>query len=446
MTSPVHGCSAWSPACCAIPATARRPRRTIYLQVWRSAANYDPTAGSPLAWLMTVAHRRAVDRVRSEQAASQRESRYGAANVEPPADHVADSVILRDERRQVTDCLGSLTDVQRECIQLAYYDGLTYVQVSERLSANLATIKSRMRDAIRGLRKCLGLRMTEPANPDLMALATPYALHAMTESERADDRAADRGRPAGGGSGIRRRGARRARDDGGRLGGDGRRAARTTARPAARPTVSDDPVRQLRPSARTRWRTTILAAAAVLAIGLGALGVGYRAAAGTPDVDRRAGVRRVRRADRLGRHPRRRDRHAGVLPREGRGRAGDEQRRRRRSPAPSTRCGCIGDEGPQSAGTMDAKAVAPSTTAVLPDLGDSQRAGFHRRARQRIGACRPARAFRRTAAGLTAHSSVAAAASASTSSMSWLRCQARRWRIAPLPYSAMRASSVRTMS
>jgi len=95
--------------------------------------------------------------VRSEQAAGQRESRYGAANVEVPADYVADAVVLRDERQQVTDCLGSLTDVQRECIQLAYYDGLTYVQVSEHLTANLATIKSRMRDAIRGLRKCLGL-------------------------------------------------------------------------------------------------------------------------------------------------------------------------------------------------------------------------------------------------------------------------------------------------
>ncbi len=128
----------------------------IYLQVWRSAESYDPTAGSPLAWLMTLAHRRAVDRVRTEQAASQRESRYGAANVDVPSDSVADSVISSDEQRQVADCLGALTDAQRECIQLAYYDGLTYAQVSERLSANLATIKSRMRDAIRGLRKCLG--------------------------------------------------------------------------------------------------------------------------------------------------------------------------------------------------------------------------------------------------------------------------------------------------
>ena len=139
------------------PGYSEETTQDVYLQVWRSAANYDATAGSPLAWLLTVAHRRAVDRVRSEQAAGQRESRYGAANVEVPADYVADAVVLRDERQQVTDCLGSLTDVQRECIQLAYYDGLTYVQVSEHLTANLATIKSRMRDAIRGLRKCLGL-------------------------------------------------------------------------------------------------------------------------------------------------------------------------------------------------------------------------------------------------------------------------------------------------
>jgi RNA polymerase sigma-70 factor, ECF subfamily len=130
----------------------------VYLQVWRSAETYDPTAGSALAWLMTIAHRRAVDRVRSEQAGGRRESRYGAISADPPFDEVSDSVMLSDERRRVTACLDGLTDLQRECIQLAYYDGLTYVQVSERLAANLATVKSRMRDGLRGLRNCLGLR------------------------------------------------------------------------------------------------------------------------------------------------------------------------------------------------------------------------------------------------------------------------------------------------
>lgn len=129
----------------------------VYLQVWRTAESYDPASGSALAWLLTLAHRRAVDRVRSEQAASQRDSRYGAATVERETDHVVDAVISGEERQRVTSCLDGLTGVQRECIELAYYQGLTYVQVSERLSANLATVKSRMRDALRGLRNCLGV-------------------------------------------------------------------------------------------------------------------------------------------------------------------------------------------------------------------------------------------------------------------------------------------------
>jgi RNA polymerase sigma-70 factor, ECF subfamily len=140
------------------PGYSEETTQEVYLQVWRSAENYDPSTGSALAWLMTLAHRRAVDRVRSEQAAGDRESRYGASTVETATDQVSDSVILGEERRQVVDCLDGLTDLQRECIQLAYYDGLTYVQVSDRLSANLATVKSRMRDALRGLRNCLGVR------------------------------------------------------------------------------------------------------------------------------------------------------------------------------------------------------------------------------------------------------------------------------------------------
>ncbi|MGH3562449.1 MAG: sigma-70 family RNA polymerase sigma factor, partial [Mycobacterium sp.] len=115
------------------------------------------SVGSAVAWLLTLAHRRAVDRVRAEQAASRRETQYGAATTEPSADVVAESAILSDERRQVVECLDSLTDNQRQCIEMAYYGGLTYVEVSERLAVNLATIKSRIRDALRGLRNCLGI-------------------------------------------------------------------------------------------------------------------------------------------------------------------------------------------------------------------------------------------------------------------------------------------------
>jgi RNA polymerase sigma-70 factor (ECF subfamily) len=70
-------------------------------------------------------------------------------------DPVADSAIAGDERRRVVECLGALTETQRQCIELAYYQGLTYSEVSQRLAANLSTIKSRIRDALRGLRNCL---------------------------------------------------------------------------------------------------------------------------------------------------------------------------------------------------------------------------------------------------------------------------------------------------
>ncbi|SOJ53166.1 ECF RNA polymerase sigma factor SigK [Mycobacterium simulans] len=137
------------------PGYSEETTQEIYLEVWRNASEFDSVKGSALAWLLTIAHRRAVDRVRSEQAGSQRESRYGAANVDTATDVVAESAIAGDERRRVAECLDGLTDAQQQCIELAYYGGLTYVEVSQRLVTNLSTIKSRMRDALRGLRNCL---------------------------------------------------------------------------------------------------------------------------------------------------------------------------------------------------------------------------------------------------------------------------------------------------
>jgi RNA polymerase sigma-70 factor, ECF subfamily len=137
------------------PGYSEETTQEVYLEAWRTASEYDSSKGSALAWLLTMAHRRAVDRVRAEQAGSRRESRYGAASADIAGDVVADSAIAGDERRRVTQCLEGLTEAQRQCIQLAYYEGLTYNEVSQRLAANLSTIKSRIRDALRGLRNCL---------------------------------------------------------------------------------------------------------------------------------------------------------------------------------------------------------------------------------------------------------------------------------------------------
>jgi RNA polymerase sigma-70 factor, ECF subfamily len=137
------------------PGYSEETTQEVYCDVWRMAPGYDASKGSALSWLLTIAHRRAVDRVRSEEAGGRRESRYFAASADPASDVVAESAIAGDERRRVVECLGGLTDIQRQCIQLAYYDGLTYNEVSQRLAANLSTIKSRMRDALRALRNCL---------------------------------------------------------------------------------------------------------------------------------------------------------------------------------------------------------------------------------------------------------------------------------------------------
>ncbi len=137
------------------PGYAEETTQEVYLEVWRTASQFDQARGSGLAWLLTMAHRRAVDRVRAEQAGSRRESRYGAASAETASDVVADSAIAGDERRRVAQCLEALSDAQRQCIELAYYQGLTYSEVSQRLAANLSTIKSRIRDGLRGLRNCL---------------------------------------------------------------------------------------------------------------------------------------------------------------------------------------------------------------------------------------------------------------------------------------------------
>ena len=133
----------------------------VYLQVWRSASGFDAAQGSALSWLITLAHRRAVDRVRSEQSGADREARYGASNVDSAFDVVSEEAARREDRQQVTHCLGTLTDLQRRSVELAYYGGLTYREVSEQLSVTLPTVKSRIRDGLLRLRKCLGVQGDE---------------------------------------------------------------------------------------------------------------------------------------------------------------------------------------------------------------------------------------------------------------------------------------------
>lgn len=139
------------------PDLAQDTTQETYLQAWQAAAKFDPEAGSPLAWLMTIAHRRAVDKVRSTQSATDRESRYGAVSQVIDHDEVVERVSSRLEAEAVVRCLGTLTETQQESVRLAYYGGLTYREVAERLGTAVPTIKSRIRDGLLRLKNCLGV-------------------------------------------------------------------------------------------------------------------------------------------------------------------------------------------------------------------------------------------------------------------------------------------------
>ncbi|MDQ0619596.1 RNA polymerase sigma-70 factor (ECF subfamily) [Arthrobacter globiformis] len=139
------------------PELSEDTTQEVFLQVWQNAAKFDPASGSPLAWLMTISHRRAVDKVRSSQSASDREARYGANSQDIDHDSVSDEVDTRLEAEAVMRCLETLTETQQESVRLAYYGGLTYREVAEKLNAAIPTIKSRIRDGLIRLKTCLGV-------------------------------------------------------------------------------------------------------------------------------------------------------------------------------------------------------------------------------------------------------------------------------------------------
>ncbi|QKV81612.1 ECF RNA polymerase sigma factor SigK [Amycolatopsis sp. Hca4] len=138
-------------------AQAEEVTQEVLVEVWRKATRYEPERGSALSWVLTIAHRRAVDRVRSHQAGVDREERAGLMDVRRPFDEVTESTLAGLEQQRVRQCLAALTDLQRESIVLAYYNGYTYPEVAEVLKVAPGTVKTRIRDGLIRLRDCLGV-------------------------------------------------------------------------------------------------------------------------------------------------------------------------------------------------------------------------------------------------------------------------------------------------
>ena len=138
------------------PEHAREVTQEVYVEVWRQAPMYQPDKGSVHAWMTTMAHRRAVDRVRSVSSEVARDVRYASTELDREGDEVWDSVALKYDVDRVRDALLSLTPIQREAIQLAYYEGLTQTQIATVLDLPLGTVKTRIRDGLKRLGTALG--------------------------------------------------------------------------------------------------------------------------------------------------------------------------------------------------------------------------------------------------------------------------------------------------
>lgn len=129
----------------------------VFLEVWQSASKFAPNKGQGRSWLLTIAHRRAVDRVRASQASSDRDVRAGFRDLEAPRDDVADTVEMRIEGRRVTEALAALPEPQREALALAYFGGYSQSEIAALVGAPLGTIKTRMRDGLSRLRTEMGV-------------------------------------------------------------------------------------------------------------------------------------------------------------------------------------------------------------------------------------------------------------------------------------------------
>lgn len=129
----------------------------VFLEIWQQAGRFDANRGSGMAWVLTMAHRRAVDRIRSSQKSHERDLRIGIRDIERDFDGVAESVEIRVENERVKRAMGRLTPLQREAVILAYYGGYSHREMAQILGIPLGTVKTRLRDGMIRLRDELGV-------------------------------------------------------------------------------------------------------------------------------------------------------------------------------------------------------------------------------------------------------------------------------------------------
>jgi len=139
------------------PALSEEVTQEVFVELWRGASRFDPGRGTARSWIMTCAHRRAVDRVRSAERAARRDDLAGRRGQVRPYDEVAEQVETGLEHEHVRRSLDALTELQREAVVLAYYGGHTHREIAELLEVPVGTVKTRLRDGLIRLRDHLGV-------------------------------------------------------------------------------------------------------------------------------------------------------------------------------------------------------------------------------------------------------------------------------------------------
>ena len=139
------------------PAQAEEVTQESYLECWRHAARFDSAKGSAISWLLTIVHRKAVDRVRSAESAGRRDVAYGQRERSVPHDETAEAAAASIEATRVRAALADLTAKQREAVELAFLGGYTHTEVASMLDLPIGTAKTRIRDGLIRLRDALGV-------------------------------------------------------------------------------------------------------------------------------------------------------------------------------------------------------------------------------------------------------------------------------------------------
>ncbi len=139
------------------PAQSEEVAQETFLEIWRQSARFDQDRGTALAWMMTIAHRKAVDRVRSAEAAHRRDETWQATSQEVAHDSTAEAVVGQLDAERVRRALDTLTPAQRGAVELAYLSGYTHTEVATMLDLPLGTAKTRIRDGLIRLRDTLGV-------------------------------------------------------------------------------------------------------------------------------------------------------------------------------------------------------------------------------------------------------------------------------------------------